>query len=237
MADFTSRLKKYIQLCPMTSGLLTVNTAFLIITIITGGSEAFGSDNLVRLGGIVPSYVASGEYYRIIFAMFLHGGYLHFFSNMLALYFLGTPMERIMGGWRYLALYMLSGIGAGIMIVLFGYSNITFLNTYGEVSIGASTAIYGIMAGLVFITIKRPGWFPRQTVKSIWMIAVLNFIITFIFPYISVVGHLSGFVFGFVLSLVLMPKIPEYQRKAVIAKYFQKKATSENDNDDDDYHY
>jgi len=199
MVEKGSRLKNYLHLCPVTSSLLAINTAAFIITIITGG---FTVDNLWKLGGLVPDAVKEGDYYRVLFSMFLHGSFIHFFSNMLALYFLGTPMERILGKWRYLILYMVSGLGAGVLIVLFGSGN--------TLTIGASTAIYGLMAGLFFITFSKKHWFTPRSVWAIRILTVINFIITFIYPNISEIGHLGGFGIGFILTLFLLPDTPDY---------------------------
>ncbi len=202
MSEVFRRIKIYFQICPVTFYLILFNTIIFILTLATGG---FTVDNLVRLGGLVPGYVKlNNEYYRIIMAMFLHGSVIHFLMNMVALYFLGTAMERVMGHVRYLGLYFIAGIGSGVMIVLLG-------EPY-QLTIGASGALYGIMSGLFFITLKNPTWFHPQGIKSIRSLTIINFAITFLFPNISIIGHISGFVFGFLACLLLVPKYPDFMK-------------------------
>jgi len=187
-------------MCPVTFYLILINAALFFVAVFTGG---FTINNLIRLGGLVPSYViVQKEYYRILLSMFLHGSTIHFLMNMVALYYLGTVMERTMGHIRYLALYFITGIGAGVMIVLFGARN--------DLTVGASAALYGIMAGLFYITLRKPRWFNPAGVRAIRIMTLINFGITFLFPNISIIGHLSGFVLGFLLCLVLMPDKPDF---------------------------
>ncbi len=199
MYNFWYRLKTMIRTTPMTTGLIAINLIMFIITISTGGFEI---ENLVRLGAMVPAFVAGGEYFRILSSMFLHGGWLHFVMNMMALYYLGMAMERGIGSFRYFALYLLSGLGGSLAIVLFGAPY--------EVTIGASGALFGIMAGMLYITFRRKNWFTPASNRSIRTMMILNLAITFLVPSISVYGHLGGFVVGFFASFPLIPKYPHF---------------------------
>ncbi|MFH0993739.1 MAG: rhomboid family intramembrane serine protease [bacterium] len=193
------RLKMMIRTTPMTMGLIIINLVMFMITIASGGFEL---ENLVRLGAMVPAFVSDGEYYRILSSMFLHGGWLHFVMNMMALYYLGMAMERGIGSYRYFALYMLSGLGGSFAIVLFGAPY--------DVTIGASGALFGIMAGMLYITFRRKNWFTPASNRSIRTMMILNLAITFLVSSISVYGHLGGFAVGLLLSFPLIPKIPYF---------------------------
>jgi rhomboid protease GluP len=202
MSNIIHSIQKYVKNCPLTAGIFVVNTLMFLLTLATGG---FGTDNLLRLGALVPILVKTGgEYYRILTSMFLHGNVIHFLSNMVALYFLGTAMERCLGGIRYLALYFLTGIGCGLAIVLFGNPL--------DLTIGASGALYGIMAGMLFITFRNRNWFTPASVRSIRQTTLLNFFITFLIPNISIIGHVTGFVLGLLASFFLVPAIPHFVR-------------------------
>ncbi len=203
MASFKDRFGEFVRYCPVTFYLILINTALLVVTLFTGG---FSVLNLARLGGLVPFYVTEeGEYFRIVSSMFLHGSITHFILNMIALYFLGSAMEQVFGHIRYFALYFLSGIVSGVMIVIFG-DGLTL-------TIGASGSLYGIMSGLLLVTIKRPNWFTRHAIGTIRNLTIINFVITFLFPNISIIGHISGFATGFLLALLLIPTTPDYLRK------------------------
>jgi membrane associated rhomboid family serine protease len=108
---------------------------------------------LTDVFGLQPSAVVHGWLWQIVTYMFLHGGLLHILFNMLALWMFGTELERLWGTPYFLRFYFVTGIGAGILTVLFSllpfdvgrqvfYSNV----------IGASGAIYGLLLayGLYF---------------------------------------------------------------------------------------
>lgn len=217
MNDFANRFRHFVKSSPATFWLLAMNTAVFLVTIAAGG---FSVEVLDRLGGLVPAYVKQGEWWRLLTSMFLHGGFVHFATNMLALFWLGRPMERIFGTKRFLLLYFISGLAGGAAV--------TFLGEAWTLTVGASGSLYGIMAGLFYLTLARSHWFTRESVRSIRSMILINFAITFLFPAISVYGHLGGFVAGFLVSLMILPKTPRRDREA---PYY---APGESDSEDRD---
>ncbi|MBU0996461.1 MAG: rhomboid family intramembrane serine protease [Firmicutes bacterium] len=190
----------YIKKFPVTSVIIILNLAMLLLTIFSGG---FTNENLYSLGALVPAaYTASPEFYRILTGMFLHGSIFHFLSNMFVLYVLGTALEKSLGPLRFFALYMLSGIGSGIAVM--------FLSS--SLTIGASGAIWGVIGSLLVITFVRPYWFTPRSVQSIRSLMVLNLVITFLIPNVSIAGHIGGLVSGGLLILLLLPKKPYFLR-------------------------
>lgn len=202
MNDFAYRFRHFMKSSPATFWLLALNTVVFLATLALGG---FSVEILDRLGGLVPAYVKQGQWWRILASMFLHGGVLHFLTNMLAMFWLGRPMERIFGTKRFLVLYLGSGVAAGLTV--------TFLGNPWDLTVGASGSLYGVMAGLFYLTLARQAWFTRESLRSIRMMILINFAITFLFPAISVYGHLGGFLAGFLLSLALLPNIPRRDRE------------------------
>ena len=63
--------------------------------------------------------VAAGEWYRLFTGMFLHYGLLHLALNMFALWVVGGALEPLLGRVRFLALYLLSGLGGSVAVYLF----------------------------------------------------------------------------------------------------------------------
>lgn len=197
--------KKYGAGGPVTFVLIAINLVFFIITIFAGGFDTY---TLSKLGAIVPMYITENhEYYRLLLAMFLHGGFIHFLMNMYALYYLGRSLERSLGPWKYGILYFVSGIGSGLFVVLLSQSN--------SVTIGASGAIFGIIGALLLITYIRKDWFTPRSIQSIRFMVILNLIITLIVPNVSAAGHLGGFIVGLALGYFLIPKKPYFMRKVV----------------------
>jgi membrane associated rhomboid family serine protease len=133
--------------------------------------------------------VANGEWWRLITAAFLHYGPVHLGLNMLSLYFVGSILEQIVGRWRYLLLYLVSGIAgsAGALVI-----------TPNSPTAGASGAIFGVL-GALFI-LERRG--TIATGGQVLGLIVLNLLFTFAIPGISIGGHLGGLAAGIVLMLV-----------------------------------
>lgn len=133
--------------------------------------------------------VADGQYYRLITAAFLHSGILHIAFNMLALYQLGSALERVLGTWRYLGLYFAGAIGGNVLVYVVDGSQ--------AAAVGASTSIYGLFAAF-YLVARRNGNDTSQLVALI----VINFLITITVPNISIWGHVGGFVTGGIVGLI-----------------------------------
>lgn len=90
------------------------------------------------------------QYYRLFTSMFLHGSLDHIVGNMMSLFFVGMILEEQLGHWRYLAIYLVSGILASVTSCFYHMK-------IGEhaASIGASGAIFGILGAQVFLTVAN----------------------------------------------------------------------------------
>jgi membrane associated rhomboid family serine protease len=196
----------------VTRALIGINALLLLISVLSAGggnSLAGGSGLGGLLGGTTPLTrwgsvlghapfvafgpehgVAAGEYYRLFTAMFLHYGIVHLLLNMWALWMLGRTLEATLGPVRFLALYLIAGLGGNVAAYLFSAPN--------SQTVGASTAIFGLFAAL-FIIMRRLG---RDT-SSVVPILVVNLVFTIAVPGISIAGHLGGLVVGAAMAVVL----------------------------------
>jgi len=200
---FTEKLLHYIKAHPVTSFILILN---LIMAIIVMVEDNFSLEVLVKYGALYPPYVTIGhEYYRLITVMFLHGSILHFLMNSLALFYIGGQMELIIGPKKYSLLYLLSGLGSSILVVLVGSAN--------SVTVGASGAIFGIMGGMLMLTFLRARWFNERAIRSIRQLIIINLVFTFVVPNISIAGHIGGLTIGILLFYVITPEIPYFIEK------------------------
>ncbi|MEV0427606.1 rhomboid family intramembrane serine protease [Micromonospora sp. NPDC050495] len=195
----------------VTKALIALNVLVMLLSIVSDrggdaaaggafGGLAGGDTPLTRWGGVLgyasyvafgePHGIAAGEWYRLVTAMFLHYGLVHLLLNMWALWVLGRTLEAVLGPLRFLALYLVAGIGGNVAAYLFSPPNTS--------TVGASTAIFGLFAA-IFVIMRRLG---RDT-SAIVPILVINLIFTFTVPGISVAGHLGGLVAGALMALVL----------------------------------
>jgi rhomboid protease GluP len=154
---------------------------------------------LVRLGALVPVLVWSGEWWRLGTAMFLHGGVLHIALNGWALYQLGGLFEAWMGSTRMAVTYLFSGL-AGSVASLF------FLR--GDLSVGASGAIFGVLGALVGVLVRRRDRLRPQAKALLTQLltwAGINVFLGFSTPNIDNAAHLGGAAAGFALGLLMKP--------------------------------
>ncbi len=134
-----------------------------------------------------PGGISDGEYYRLLTSMFLHFGVVHLLMNMWALWVVGRILEGVLGPIRFLALYLVAGLGGSLAVYLFNPLGLTA---------GASGAVFGLFAAL-FIVLRR----LKRDTSSIVPLLVINIIISFV-PGISLAGHFGGLITGALVAFV-----------------------------------
>lgn len=202
----------------VTKTLIGLNIAVAVVVIATAGG-AIGSALLgaltpgllwgamqtgpfaaVEIVGdqlrIAPGGVAEGEYHRLLTSMFLHFGIFHLLVNMWAIWVVGGALEPMLGRIRFLALYLVSGLGGSVATYLFVAPLVP--GGGATISAGASGAVFGLFAAF-YVLMRRLG---RDT-SMITMILIINLVLTFVIPFISIWGHLGGLVTGGVLAIGL----------------------------------
>jgi len=197
--NFSDLIKIFFKKQPVTFILLALNTIMFFVVLFNGG---FSPESLVDNGGLVPRYVTENkEYYRLLVAMFLHGGLFHFLMNSYFLYYLGSFTEKLLGSTKYAILYMISGLGSSVAVWLFSNPDV--------VTIGASGALYGIMGGLLILTFLKPNWFSPYGIRSIRSISIINIVLTFALGgVLSFWGHIGGFIVGIIMTYLFIPDYP-----------------------------
>ena len=194
----------------VTLSLIAVNVAMFVVTAIGAATEGFSPlDNnfstlFARLDQL-PVAVAAGEWWRPLTAAFLHIGPVHLALNMLAVLIFGSELERQLGRWRFLAVYLLSALGGAASIQLLG-------NPIQPVA-GASTAIYGLLGSLGVLMIVR-----RQDLRGLLTLLAINVFLSFL-PGVSLLGHLGGLVAGAAATgiLVVTRHRPQLQLAGLVA--------------------
>ena len=99
----------------VTYGLIAVNLLVFIGMTLSGGSQ--NVVNLIAWGAKYNPLIIQGELWRLFTPMFIHIGLEHLALNLLTLYFLGVQLEQLFGKWRFLALYLISGVGGNILML------------------------------------------------------------------------------------------------------------------------
>lgn len=145
--------------------------ANILFFLLQWGSEiSLGYDLLAAFGVKANELIVSGQFWRLITPMFLHGSILHLGFNMYALYVLGPGLERNYGHARYAALYFLSGFAGNVFSFMFTAAP----------SLGSSTAIFGLLGAQgVFLYRNREflGGAAQRALINVGMIAAINLVI------------------------------------------------------------
>lgn len=181
---------------PLFTYILLAFNLFMFMMLELNGSS-LDVHNLIKNGAKYNPAIIDGEWWRIISSMFLHIGVFHLFMNMLALYYLGTAVERIYGSLRFLIIYFLAGIGGGIVSFAFSVS----------VSAGASGALFGLFGALLFFGVVHKKLFLQTMGRGLLLVVGINIVFGFLVPQIDMGAHLGGLIFGFIASAIVhLPK-------------------------------
>ena len=152
--------------------------------------------------------IADGSVLRLFSALFLHADWIHLLGNLVFLLIFGLPAERVMGGWRFLALFLLGGAVSNCAAVLaIDAPDRVIIGASGAVSavIGAYLALFpGARLGVVlplgiFLQFVRV---PASLLIGLW--ALLQVVFAYSGPAFGMVAwpaHIAGFLFGVVFTL------------------------------------
>jgi rhomboid protease GluP len=179
-----------------TWGLLAANIAMFGLEMLWGGSQS--GDTLEALGSLVHDQGPLDEPWRMLSSAFLHIGPLHLVANMWALFVFGTALERLLGPWRLLVLYLVSALGGGLT------STVVHLGE-PQIGAGASGAVWGLMVGELALLVRLRRRLGPEAVPLDFQVLqplLVNLAISFA-PRIDMAAHLGGGAAGGLFLLVL----------------------------------
>src|SRR5690625_3297030 len=142
LAEHKEKMESVIQFGTPRFTYLLIMINFIMFTILEFNGGSTNIDTLIQYGAKYNNAMMEGEWWRIISSMFLHIGIFHVMLNMIALYYLGTAVERTFGPVRFFIIYFMSGIGGGLASFAFNE----------QVAAGASGALFGLFGALLFFT-------------------------------------------------------------------------------------
>ncbi len=199
----------------LTQVIFGINVAvFLGMALSSSTFMDFPVRELVQWGANVGALTFSGEWWRLLTNIFVHGGIIHIAFNMWCLWNLGQLCESLYGRWTYAAVYLICGLGASLASAAW--------HPYTP-SVGASGAIFGLAGAL--ITALKLGEFsvPRPalsgTLRSLGAFVVYNLIFGFALPGIDNTAHIGGLITGLIvgaLVALIAPQQGQAPRRAAI---------------------
>jgi len=177
-----------------TYAIIGVTVAFYVLQIVSvavfGYPTSYGNIDWLELyGARINDFIRIGQVWRLFTPALLHGSIPHIFFNMYALYSIGIGLERYFGRNRYLLLYVLCAFTGNVTSFL-------FTNGY---SVGASTAIFGLIGAEAVFLIQNRKMFAGQfnrAIGNVIFIIVINLFLVGSLPGIDNWGHIGGLIGG-----------------------------------------
>ena len=166
------------------------------VTALFDGLDALLSVNTVtvlKLGANWAPLLKGGEVWRLISYMFLHAGIIHLMINMYSLLILGTQTETFIGKWKFLVIYLVSGICGGLMSSALD----------PNVSIGASGAIFGLTGSLLYFGYHYRNYLGAALRNQIIPVIIINLLIGYMTPNIDNWCHIGGLIGGFLITMAV----------------------------------
>ena len=180
--------------------LLAINILVWLLMQLVGGFLNQDVDILLRFGAMFGPLIATGEYWRLFTAMFLHANLIHLFFNCFALFIFGRLVEGVYGSARFTTIYVLAGLSGGVLSYMFNKT---------AIAVGASGAIFGILGALAaYFLVNREdlGEMGRRNLTGLATIAAINLAIGLLIPNIDNWAHFGGLAGGFIMGLALAPR-------------------------------
>ncbi len=152
------------------------------------------SQSLYKLGmgGFIP--LLQGQWWTPLTATYLHGSALHILFNMLWLRQLGPLVENLFGPSRFIIIYTVAGLSGSLLSALVGRT---------PFFVGASGAIFGLFAALIYYGIRRGGTFGSAIFRQMLIWAVIGLVLGFTRAGVDNLGHIGGLMGGAAMAALL----------------------------------
>lgn len=189
----------------------TVTIVLLVLLGLCFAATALGGAQhtpfgLVRFGANAPALINAGQWFRLFSANFLHANLLHIYMNGMGLMVLGSQLERLLGPWRLSLIYLLSALGGSIA---------SAVAARAAFSVGASTAIFGLLGALAVVNWRFRRELPagfRQPLRWWVFILGLNAALPLLVGQIDVAAHVGGFFAGALVTQCAIVDLVSIQR-------------------------
>ncbi|OIJ21541.1 rhomboid family intramembrane serine protease [Anaerobacillus alkalidiazotrophicus] len=194
--SFRSFLRSY----PVVSGIVTLH---LILFLWMFLFPSLGGNLIFILGVGHNLSIAQGELWRLVTPIFMHISPAHFLFNSFSLVLFGPALERLLGKWRFISIYILTGILANVATFYIGglgYSP----------HLGASGAIFGLFGIYLYMVLYRKDLIDQDNSQVVITILVIGLIMTFVNARINVYAHIFGLISGAALAPIFLFKLRRY---------------------------
>jgi len=177
------------QTAPVSFTIIGITAAIFVMGLLSTDAHEW----FFRTFAQANFLVASGDIWRIFSAALLHGGMMHILFNMYALYLFGPRLEHQVGSSAFAALYVATAGTGGMVSYMFG--------DIGQISIGASGAIFGLLGAWMFVAWKMrhtPG--GRSMFNQLGVLLAINLALPLFVGGIDWRAHLGGLAGGILIA-------------------------------------
>ena len=191
----------------VTQAIFGINVAVFVAMTLAGVSmlDNPSGQDLVRWGANFGPLTVSGQWWRLLTCVFIHGGLLHIAFNMWCLWDLGRLAESVYGHWTFAAVYLISGLSASLASVVW---NPVIL------SVGASGAIFGIAGALIASFYLGEFSLPRAAMtgmlRSVVLFVGYNLFFGAVIARTDNAAHIGGLVMGLLLGALIAMVAPQH---------------------------
>jgi membrane associated rhomboid family serine protease len=177
--------------------LLVLAVVYLVGDVFLPGEL---QDKLLLWAGNSPDTIRYHEWWRLVTALFLHANLLHLAMNGAGLWIFGSAVEKTMGRWRFLVIFLLAGVLGNLA---------SAFQAHYDVAIGASGGIFGVIGAFVVSVwrLRSPMYFAlrRRLLLVLALMVACDFTIGGLEPQVDNLAHIGGLVGGILIALVLSP--------------------------------
>lgn len=178
---------------------------FIAMVIASGPSLDFTGQVELHFGANYGPLTLSGDWWRLVTYMFLHGGLMHIAFNMWCLWDLGRLCESLYGRWTFAAIYLITGVAGGLASIAWNPE---------VLSVGASGAIFGLAGALAASFYLGEFSIPKVaiqgTLRSLLFFIGFNVLFGAMVPGIDNACHGGGLVSGLILGALIARVAPQH---------------------------
>ena len=187
---------------------------FIAMVIASGNPIASSARSMsspchvsVHFGANYGPLTLSGQWWRLLTYMFLHGSLMHIAFNMWCLWDLGQLCESLYGRWTFAGIYLITGVAGGVGSLAWNP---------GVWSVGASGAIFGLAGALIASFYLGEFSLPKVaiqgTLRSLLIFVAFNVFFGSLFPGIDNACHAGGLISGLILGALIARVAPMQDR-------------------------
>ena len=182
----------------LTIALIGFNAVLFFVTVSQGLLQSEAA--ILKAGALSRELVFHGEVWRLLSAMFLHGGLDHLAGNGVGLFIVGMAAEHAYGKLEMIGIYVISGLCGSVLSVLMNPGP----------SVGASGAIFGLLGATIVVFLKyrdRLHLRDKHVGNGLLLWAAYSIATAWFIPFVDNAAHVGGLLGGALCGYCLTPKL------------------------------